>query len=388
MIRFISTCLLVLCGASLGSADTEPSAVANSSPRPPRGVWEYHTAGCLPHAARLSKDDLILGTCARSVHRISKTNGKKIWTFAVPDSLGTAVHGTPAISDSLIFFGTDGGWEFRTAGALYAIRSGDGSLRWKLEPGFGISGEIAVSKNLVYAITLDDRLIAVSKLTGKVLWDKQSKWFYYASVRSPLVSSPLVSDSIIYFPGRDSTLYALRAKDGSTLWECKLGDEPLSRATLIDNQILLGTLDSVLSLIDIRTGKVTASRKLDHRPVKIPLITDSAIFLYLADRSNEPRFLAAFSRDLKEEKWRAKTTDQTESPYFCSNQLARINGAILAGTYDGLVLAFDERNGEFIWDLSLPGPITLVQTVDSLVLAGNLSGELVLQKPKTGLKRE
>jgi outer membrane protein assembly factor BamB len=225
-------------------------------------------------------------------------------------------------------------------------------------------------------------------LTGKVQWEKQTEWFFSPVTRTPNISSPLLIDTVLYFPGRDSTLYALRVRDGKELWKRKFPIEILMRLAQVGEDVLVGGLDSVLTLVNRHDGKISSTRKLDARPIKLPLVTDSAIFIYAGDKGNEPRTLRAFSRDLSTEIWQAKTTDQAESPYFCSNRLTRLNGAILTGSYDGLILAFDERTGEFSWDLYITGPVTLVQAIDSMVLGGNLTGDVTLLRPKKGLKSQ
>ena len=90
------------------------------------------------------------------------------------------------------------------------------SLKWKFKTETGVTSP-AVSDGVVYFGSEDDHLYAVDIKTGKEKWKFESgDSIYY---------TPVVSDGVVYFGSKDKHLYALDTKTGEYRVEMLFPDE-------------------------------------------------------------------------------------------------------------------------------------------------------------------
>jgi outer membrane protein assembly factor BamB len=227
----------------------------------------------------------------------------------------------------------------------------DGSLQWR----FSVDGSVTLSSpalspdgQTVYVgveTRSGGRVVAISARDGgpRTSWGAQGR-----VLADPVESSPAVSadGSTIYVGTANGTLYALRATNGSTLWELSLGTFITSSPAIgTDGTIYVGTGD----------GRVRAVT-----PQGAPLWvfpTGSFIFSSPAIGSDGTIYIGSYDRHLYaltpggEEKWRFLTGGA-----IFSSPAIGVDGTIYIGSGDQRMYAI-APDGSRRWDYLTNGPL-------------------------------
>jgi outer membrane protein assembly factor BamB len=142
--------------------------------------------------------------------------------------------GGPAVSGDLLAVGT-------LDGHVYGVNAKDGSPRWEAELDSEVLASPVVDGDLVVVRTEDGRVYGLDAATGKRNW-------VYDQGTVPLLSlrgngSLLLANGVVFFGSDDGKLVALRADNGTKLWEQKFsngeGRTEIERLNDADGAILL-----------------------------------------------------------------------------------------------------------------------------------------------------
>ncbi len=142
--------------------------------------------------------------------------------------------GGPAVSGDLLAVGT-------LDGHVYGVNAKDGSPRWETELDSEVLASPAIDGDLVVVRTEDGRVYGLDAATGKRNW-------VYDQGTVPLLSlrgngSLLLANGVVFFGSDDGKLVALRADNGTKLWEQKFsngeGRTEIERLNDADGSILL-----------------------------------------------------------------------------------------------------------------------------------------------------
>ncbi len=142
--------------------------------------------------------------------------------------------GGPSVSGDLLAVGT-------LDGHVYGVNAKDGSPRWETELDSEVLASPVVDGDLVVVRTEDGRVYGLDAATGKRNW-------IYDQGTVPLLSlrgngALLVANGVVFFGSDDGKLVALRADNGTKLWEQKFsngeGRTEIARLDDADGAILL-----------------------------------------------------------------------------------------------------------------------------------------------------
>lgn len=239
-------------------------------------------------------DLLIQGNAVDSISGYNRTTGERIWNLKVP---GGVEGGGTFAKDFLFFGGNDGSfyctsvstgtlhWVFPTrsetlaapllhngvvyflAGnnVVYALDAETGRQNWlysrpdsqNISVRGGSKPSISSTGKTLYVGFSDGAIVALDTSNGSLKWEKQlsnNKRF------RDIDSSPIVDQDVLYVPGFDNALYALRATTGDVLWKYDkggYGDVTIN----LDHLYYATTTDEVIAL-EKSTGKVLWTHKL------------------------------------------------------------------------------------------------------------------------------
>ena len=228
-----------------------------------RERWRFNTAP-IESSPLLKNDRLYIGSWDHKVYAVDADNGRKIWSFQADDQVNTSA----AYWRGRIFIASDGGtvyalsartgrllWsaqsqskfgsrEFwyatptvaygrvyigNTDGTMYVFGAKSGKLLWARPLGTYIYGAAAVSNRRVFVGTYDGKFYALDAATGDTIWQIDAHGAVHAA--------PTVMNGLVYYAvcsscgsaaarsvarGPDST-YAVRARDGKTVWHFRDG---------------------------------------------------------------------------------------------------------------------------------------------------------------------
>ncbi len=224
--RFLSLCLstlLVSTGVAQSMFGHNPARTGEAPGSGPKVLtspkWTFKTGGWVIGSAVVDRDTVYVGSDDRNIYALDRATGAERWRFATKGH----VRSTPAVAGSMVYAGS-------YDGAFYALDTATGKPRWVFQTGGerrfearGLHGQKPASQ------TIPD------------FWD-----FY--------LSSPLVSDGIVYFGSGDGHVYALAADTGALVWRFKTGNVVHASPALSDGVLYIGSWDAHLYALDAKTG--------------------------------------------------------------------------------------------------------------------------------------
>jgi outer membrane protein assembly factor BamB len=176
------------------------------------------------------------------------------------------------------------------------------------------------------------------------------KWEFKTT--SPLFSSPVSDDNIVYIGGLDSILYAIDLNTGKEIWKFHTRGEIRSAVCLSDSQLFLNGGDGSLYCLNKETGKLfwkfntKGERKYDFADYfhSTPVLFNETIYC----GSGDGNFYAVNSKT-GQSVWVFKTGNIVHTTAAISNN------KIFFGSHDGNVYALRLENGELIWKFKTAG---------------------------------
>jgi eukaryotic-like serine/threonine-protein kinase len=182
--------------------------------------WQFHTKGQVLSSPAVAADTVYVGSSDHLLYALDRMTGNKKWEFKTDSRITSS----PAIARGIVYFGS-------FDGNFYAIDAVTGSQKWK----FATAGERRFSAAHLHG----------SSPEAEVMPDPFD--FY--------LSSPVVSNGVVYFGSGDTHVYALNAATGTLKWKFKTGDVVHGSPAIADGILLVGSWDSFFYALDAATGK-------------------------------------------------------------------------------------------------------------------------------------
>jgi eukaryotic-like serine/threonine-protein kinase len=153
---------------------------------------------------------------------------------------------TPVIVDSAIYFGSG---EY-----IYSISINTGNLLWAYKAGDLVHTRPAISKDRLFAGSFDGNLYAIDIKTGNLVW-KFKTTGKNSFPKGEVTGNPVVAGGMVIAGARDYNLYALDVRGGFTNWMKQFPSGWALPVTLNDSVIYVGTSDDrTLFAYDLHTG--------------------------------------------------------------------------------------------------------------------------------------
>ncbi|AFD07424.1 outer membrane protein assembly factor BamB family protein [Solitalea canadensis] len=202
-------------------------------------LWKFKTVGDMffpkgeiQNGASFFNNTVYFGSRDFNIYALNAEKGTGAWNMK---ERGSWVIATPAIADSLAFFGTSDTHTFYCLGALYS------EVKWKIPLNMRVYGKAAFYENLVLFGCFNGKLYAADKKTGTIKWEYQTEaskqnWLtifdetghikkgfelygddvHIANTEKiimnlgSILSSPIVEQNMVYFGSTDGYVYALK----------------------------------------------------------------------------------------------------------------------------------------------------------------------------------
>ncbi len=198
-----------------------------------------------PHAVYLTvADSVVYAGANQGVYALRAGNGLLLWKQQTKGSIWQV----PLVVDCIVYVlassSNDG------QGTLYALRTSDGQQLWRF-PLRTFSMPPAVEQGVVYLATPVDGVVALRASDGYPLWHT-----------TPAIPSyeTRVADGVVYVSAitanNRSTLYALRADNGSLLWRYPIVGSVLNQPLLVGNVLYVGSNNGIVFALDPDVGKL------------------------------------------------------------------------------------------------------------------------------------
>jgi outer membrane protein assembly factor BamB len=182
-----------------------------------------------------------------------------VWKFKADGKLISS----PAVTSSTIYIGS-------ADRNLYAVNRADGTLKWKFPTKGSVNSSPAVSQGLVMFASVDGNFYAVDTETGKQAWSFKTAGerrftapgIHGATPRTQIMadpfdlflSSPTVSNGVVYFGSGDNNVYALDVATGTLKWKFKTGDVVHASPAVSNGTVYIGSWDRNMYALDAASG--------------------------------------------------------------------------------------------------------------------------------------
>ena len=239
-----------------------------------------------------------------TVSAVDASSGNRVWSVNLtPDGENTidGFGGGLATSDDRVYVSNG-------FGELNALSAGSGEVIWTASLGAPSRAAPALSSGRVFAVTRDNRVIAVDAQTGEVLWSEQGL-DQVAGILGG--ASPVASPQLVVAPFSSGELNAYAAGSGRLGWADDLTGSRGSTGLAVLNDV---------------TGD--------------PVISDGVV--YAASQSG--RFVAVDVRS-GERLW-TRDIGGVQPPYVAGETIFYVSGA-------GTLVAIEKSSGDVIWATEL-----------------------------------
>jgi outer membrane protein assembly factor BamB len=313
--------------------------------------------------------------------------GQRAWQTDLTPKKGRdreAFGGGLAVSEGKVFLTS--GYRF-----VAALDAATGKLLWQKPVTSPIHGAPTVSAGRVFAIDVDNQIMAWDVNTGEVSWTYQA---LVEPARILRASSPAIDGDAVVAPFSSGELVALRAANGNPLWNEVLSRtsrtsalseirDIAGRPVIYKGEVYAASHSGVFSAVDLRTGE----KRWDLPVASINSPWPAGDVVYLADKAGE---VMAVNRDNGQVYWiqdlnknrarkeggfahvgRHVVHPVWTGPLLASNRLVLVNDW-------GEVVALDAKTGEEVKHLHLKqaGFITPM-AVDGMIFLLTDKAELI-----------
>lgn len=322
--------------------------------------WQFHTKGQVLSSPAVADGALYIGSSDHYLYELDAATGALRWKFKTDGRITSS----PAVSAGLVYFGS-------FDSNFYAVDAASGQLKWKFrssgerrfaashlhgaEPAAEIMPDPfdfylsspSISNGIVFFGSGDSNVYALDTATGSLKWKFKTGDVVHAS--------PAISNGTLFVGSWDSYFYALDAATGKEKWRFKTGEDAKihnqvgiqSSAAVADGVVYFGCRDSKLYAVDAASGKQLWS--FDNKGswvIASPAVKDGKVYFATSDSGlfhvlDAKSGAALFSLDNKQ--W----------PMFSSPAIS--GDTLYIGSHEGKLLAIDLKTQKFAWTFETNG---------------------------------
>ncbi len=240
-------------------------------------VWRFATDGGIASSPVVDLESglVLFGSEDHNFYALNARTGRVSWTYNTRGQ----IRGTPRVEHGYVFFGSDDG-------NLYALVASNGRYHWEFDMGAEVRSRPFVTNELVI-VGCDSGEIVALELNG------QRKWSY--RTKRSIVSSPYVdmTEDICLVGSFDGYMYALAASSGYSLWRFRTNGPVLSSPVVVGTLVYFGSTDGNLYAVNTESGREKWKFTTEKAIVGSPVYHEGAIYfgnaeghLYCVDAKN------------------------------------------------------------------------------------------------------
>ena len=193
-----------------------------------------------------------------------------------------------------------------------------------------------------------DGVLRSVTIDGKVRWSVVTPAPFYAGA--------LIRDGVVYSPGGDGVLRAIKADTGAVLWTYDCGEELVTVPVLAEGKVLVASQSATLYAVEAADGKwVWQYRRTPPvgfilRGASTPVVRDGMVYLGFSDGHaaalDAKTGAAAWDRVLSTG---TQFIDVSSTPGFDST------GNLIVASYKDGLFSLDPKTGDTVWQSSASG---------------------------------
>jgi eukaryotic-like serine/threonine-protein kinase len=196
-------------------------------------AWKFDSGKAIGSSPSICEGVIYFGNDNGQLYAVNMSVGQEKWKFKTKQGrlLSSPIRTCASVEDGVVYFGNNDK-------QFYAVEVKLGQLKWMIEVGSNIRTDPGISQEII--LVGSSHLKAVDILAGEVKWiyeDQEitsspsiaGETVYFGTVQglhaadvktgrnqwkfpteTPVVSSPVIADGVIYFASQDGYVYALR----------------------------------------------------------------------------------------------------------------------------------------------------------------------------------
>lgn len=267
-------------------------------------------------------------------------------------------------------------------------QSTEASVVWKFSAKASFVSSPAISNNIIYIGSIDSSFYAINSNSGNLIWKIKTN--------GDIRSTAFIQSNKIYFVSGDGFLWCVDL-NGKILWKFKTNFERkyelfsfadyFQSSPIVDtDMVFFGSGDSFIYAVHAVSGKLIWKYKTADVVHATPCIFNDNLFLGSFDG-----YLYSLNRHTGKLQWKFKSVGQTYFPKGEFNGSATAyNGKVFVGARDYNFYALDANKPYCHWNKSFPKgwAITTPLISDSLLYIGTSDDRLFLcLDPETGFQK-
>lgn len=273
-------------------------------------IWKYPTEGGVVSKPAIADGNIYFGSEDKRVHAISARTGKIVWTYYTEGP----VRSSPQVAEGHLFIGSDDGF-------LHAVSAGSGRGVWRADVYASVRSTPLVYNESIYFGTEAGEFICLD-YRGEVKWRFKAK--------RAVTSSPIISESFVYFSSLDTTLYALEAKTGWVIWRFRMDKGSISTPCITGDLIFTGSIDGSIYCVDVHSAKEVWRFPTEHQVTGSPIVHKDSLYCGSVDGN-----LYCLEYRTGRLRWKYQTGGPITSTPFVSEDVVYI------GSTDHKIYAFE-----------------------------------------------
>ena len=193
-----------------------------------------------------------------------------------------------------------------------------------------------------------DGVLRSVTIDGKVRWSVVTPAPFYAGV--------LIRDGIVYAPGGDGILRAIKADTGAVIWTYDCGEELVTLPVLAEGRILVASQSATLYAVEAADGKwVWQYRRTPPagfilRGASTPVVRDGIVYLGFSDGH-----AAALDAKTGGAIWDRVLSTGTQFIDVSSTPGFDSAGHLIVASYKDGLFALDAKTGDTVWQSTASG---------------------------------
>ena len=242
-------------------------------------LWVAGVSSEVLSAPAANDDIVVVQTQDGKAIGLNTTDGEKRWQFELDVPVLT-IRGTstPVIKGATVVVGF-------ANGKVYALATDTGTMVWdnrvaipqgrtELERLVDIDGQPLLVSDVIYAVSNQGRIGAMSRGTGRGIWYQDSSSHH----------GPAYGLEQVYVAETDDTVKAMRASSGQILWtNDQLTYRKLNRPSVAGGYLVLGDAEGFLHILSQTDGRFVGRVHISSSGISAPMASDGQILYVLGN---------------------------------------------------------------------------------------------------------
>lgn len=223
-------------------------------------------------------------------------------------------------------------------GTLHALELDSGKSVWKQKIDGGFVSAVAVAGDTVIAGDYNGMVYAFDFAEGKQRWTLETN--------AEISGGPAFFGENVLIPSQDGNLYCCRIADGKLIWKYETSDQIQCSPTIAGDLTFLGGCDGQLHRVDLKSGQASG----EPLPLDGPTLSTPAVQENLAFLTTHGGLVLAFDWKSNERVWEFNDPDRRQE-YRSSPAVTA--EAVVASSQFRQVRGFDPQTGKLLWSTPL-----------------------------------